>query len=147
MIFKWVLVGTFFASFSGQDYDGKWNHLYEWKDQNGTPHHVAFRHDDEIDPVNVRSIKVQCKAVMGVDEATSDRVNQWVSYRAFICNGFEVTMMDKKVVVVDEELKEEVEKEALDLQEIMKKNAENKRRMAEERRNENKKVLKSYRIK
>lgn len=151
MIFKWVLAGTFVASYIGEDGD-KINHLFEWIDQNRVVHHVAFRYEKEVKPESVRTIKVECNEAWGVDEAASDLTNTWVTYRGYICNGYEVIMSDGKTVVVDEELKKEIEEKkeepkSYDFEAEMRKNAEKKKKAAEERRKANKSVLKSYRIK
>lgn len=150
MIFKWALFGTFFASYIGED-GNRWNHLYEWHDQNGTPYHISFQADKPINPINVRSLKVECKNAYGVDEKASDKFNRWISYKAYICVAWELKMSDKKIIILNKDLKEEHENKKEEkkesFEEIMKKNAEKKKKAAEERLKANKSVLKSYRIK
>lgn len=98
--------GTFVASFIGQDHDGKWNHLYDWKNpQTYTIEHIAFRHTEALHPSKVRSIKAECTKVFGLDEEMTEASNQWVSYRTQICNGIEITTTDGKKIMVEEKKK------------------------------------------
>lgn len=145
MIFKWILIGTFVANYMGED-NGKYVHLYEWFD-NRTSYLVSFSHTSPIDPKDVRAVKVECDKVWGVTENDTERLNELVAYTAYICNGFEVIMTDNKKVVVDKDLKEEIEQKEFDFDAVEKANAEKKAIATEERRKANQKVLKSYRIK
>ena len=140
MIFKWILFGTFFASFTDKDYDGVYNHLYEWKDSSHVMHHVAFRHEKIIKPENVKSMVVECN---GMDGRASNRTNSWVTYNAYFCNAMEITMLDNTKINVEEP----ANSEPLSLEEQAKVNSIKKKKEAEERLKTNKKVLKNYRIK